>query len=94
MIFQGETDEERLAKTHKMVEKWRRDDAPALARIEPQWRAECKWHPFFALLPVEVGDGKTVWLQTVERRLKYREKPKIMAAWQIRTYEYRLREAA
>lgn len=88
MIFKGETRDEWHAKNSARVDKWRRRDAPAIARIEARWRAECEWHPWFAWWPVEVGDGKTAWLQTVERRLKYRDKPRIMAQWYIRTHEY------
>jgi hypothetical protein len=71
-----------------MVAKWERRDAPKIARIEAQWRYECEWHSWFAWFPVEVGDGQTAWLQTVERRLHFRDKPTIMATWYIRGYDY------
>jgi hypothetical protein len=92
MLFQGETREQYWAKNKALVEKWEREDAPAVARILPQWEMERDWHPWFAWLPVDVGDGKTAWLHTVERRLRFPDnKPTIMASWQVRSHVYRLR---
>lgn len=90
MIFRGKTHEQRMDENSVLVDKWQRQDAPRLARLEAQWRAECEWHLWFAWFPVEVGDGETAWLQTVERRLKWLDKPTIMASWKIRQYTYRL----
>lgn len=30
-----------------------------------------KWHRWFALWPVNVGDGHYAWLELVERRVEY-----------------------
>lgn len=89
MIFRGKTHEQRMAENAVTVDMWRRRDAPKIARIEAQWRAECAWHPWFAWFPVEVGDGQTAWLETVERRLRWLDKPTIIASWQIMGYIYR-----
>lgn len=90
MIFKGETLEEYRAKSSALVAKWRREDASKLEQIKEQWKVECQWHPWFAWYPVEIEWGTTAWLQTVERRLKYLDFPRIMASWQIRQYIYRL----
>jgi hypothetical protein len=47
------------------------------------------WHPFFALLPVPLPDGRTAWLRWVERKLTP------LPSWEMPfEAEYRLPEAA
>jgi hypothetical protein len=90
MIFKGKTNDEWHRENSRLVAKWEREDATAIYGILPKWRAEREWHPYFALFPVEVGDGETAWLETVERRLKYpKNPPTIMATWHTRSYEYK-----
>ena len=46
------------------------------------------WHRYFALLPVTMNDGNTVWLQRVERRLEG-GKARFDRDGLIRVWEYR-----
>lgn len=95
MIFDLETTAARDAKNSAWVEKMRSDFSAQRERLRPQWEAECQWHPWFALLPVDVGSyekPQIAWLHRVERRIEYRdEMPIIKASWSLRTFEFRLR---
>lgn len=49
-----------------------------------------QWHPYFAWHFVELANGETRWLQTVERRLEG-GKAKIDSDGLILIWEYRLK---
>ncbi len=42
------------------------------------------WHPFFALLPRTLIDGRRAWMHTIERRIKF-----VGVYYKTPYYEYR-----
>lgn len=95
MLFKRKTHQQLMRENRAWVEKQKRKDAPKIAKMYNRWERECKWHNWFALWPVDVADGKTAWLQTVERRIKYRmSEPRIVVEWMFINYEYRLKDDA
>lgn len=54
----------------------------------PTWKARLEnWHPYYAWLPILVGDQDTRWLEWIERKGTYHFAPYI-GPW---SWEYRAR---
>lgn len=89
MKFIGQTNKQWHEENTKLVNKWIREDAHKIDLISSQWKYEKKWHSWFAWFPVKIDDGVSAWFEFVERKLESNDKPRIMASWYVRTYQYR-----